>query len=202
MNYSEQLIGARLSVAPMMDWTDRHCRYFHRLMSKNILLYTEMVTSAALIRGKATHLLDLNESEHPVALQLGGSDPNELTKAAVLGEKFGYNEVNLNVGCPSDRVQSGTFGAVLMKTPDVVAKCCKEMVYATDIEVTVKCRIGVDNQDPDITLPKFLEHISNAGVKRVIIHARKAILSGLSPKQNRDIPPLNYEIVYLSLIHI
>ena len=123
-------------------------------------------------------------------------NPNELTKAAVLGEKFGYNEVNLNVGCPSDRVQSGTFGAVLMKTPDVVAKCCKEMVYATDIEVTVKCRIGVDNQDPDITLPKFLEHISNAGVKRVIIHARKAILSGLSPKQNRDIPPLNYEIVY------
>ena len=196
MNSSEQLIGARLSVAPMMDWTDRHCRYFHRLMSKNVLLYSEMVTSAALIRGKATHLLDFNESEHPVVLQLGGSDPNELAKAAVLGENFGYNEVNLNVGCPSDRVQSGTFGAVLMKTPEVVAKCCKEMIYSTDIEITVKCRIGVDNQDPDITLPKFLEHISNAGVKRVIIHARKAILSGLTPKQNRDIPPLNYEIVY------
>lgn len=196
LNSSKQLIGARLSIAPMMDWTDRHCRYFHRLMSKNILLYSEMVTSAALIRGKATHLLDFDESEHPVALQLGGSDPNELTKAAVLGEKFGYDEVNLNVGCPSDRVQSGTFGAVLMKTPEIVAKCCKEMVYATDIVVTVKCRIGVDNQDPDIILPKFLDHISNAGVKRVIIHARKAILSGLSPKQNRDIPPLNYEIVY------
>ena len=196
LNSSKQLIEARLSVAPMMDWTDRHCRYFHRLMSKNILLYSEMVTSAALIRGQATHLLDFNESEHPVALQLGGSDPNELTKAAVLGENFGYDEVNLNVGCPSDRVQSGTFGAVLMKTPEIVAKCCKEMVYATDIEITVKCRIGVDNQDPDIILPKFLDHISNAGVKRVIIHARKAILSGLSPKQNRDIPPLNYELVY------
>ena len=140
--------------------------------------------------------MNFNQSEHPVALQLGGSDPNELTKAAVLGENFGYNEVNLNVGCPSDRVQSGTFGAVLMKTPEVVADCCKEMVNATDIDVTVKCRIGVDNQDPNIILPKFLEHISNAGVKRVIIHARKAILSGLSPKQNRDIPPLNYEIVY------
>ena len=154
-------------------------------MSKNILLYSEMLTSAALIRGKAIHLLDFNESEHPVALQLGGSDPIELTKAAVLGENFGYNEVNLNVGCPSDRVQSGTFGAVLMKTPEVVADCCKEMVNATDIDVTVKCRIGVDNQDPNIILPKFLEHISNAGVKRVIIHARKAILSGLSPKQNQ-----------------
>ncbi len=196
MNLSKQLLDARLSVAPMMDWTDRHCRYFHRLMSKNILLYSEMLTSAALIRGNATHLLNFNQSEHPVALQLGGSDPNELTKAAVLGENFGYNEVNLNVGCPSDRVQSGTFGAVLMKTPEVVADCCKEMVNATDIDVTVKCRIGVDNQDPNIILPKFLEHISNAGVKRVIIHARKAILSGLSPKQNRDIPPLNYEIVY------
>lgn len=196
MNLSNQLLGARLSVAPMLDWTDRHCRYFHRLMSKNILLYSEMLTSAALIRGKAIHLLDFNESEHPVALQLGGSDPIELTKAAVLGENFGYNEVNLNVGCPSDRVQSGAFGAVLMKTPEVVAECCKEMVNATDIDVTVKCRIGVDNQDPNIILPRFLEHISNAGVKRVIIHARKAILSGLSPKQNRDIPPLNYEIVY------
>ena len=196
MNLSNQLLGARLSVAPMLDWTDRHCRYFHRLMSKNILLYSEMLTSAALIRGNATHLLNFNQSEHPVALQLGGSDPNELTKAAVLGENFGYNEVNLNVGCPSDRVQSGAFGAVLMKTPEVVAECCKEMVNATDIDVTVKCRIGVDNQDPNIILPKFLEHISNAGVKRVIIHARKAILSGLSPKQNRDIPPLNYEIVY------
>ncbi|PDH59044.1 MAG: tRNA dihydrouridine(20/20a) synthase DusA [Rhodobacteraceae bacterium MED-G07] len=187
---------AKLSVAPMMDWTDRHCRYFHRTLSKNVLLYTEMVTSPALIKGNATYLLEFDKSEHPIALQLGGSDPNELAKAAVIGSKYGYDEINLNVGCPSDRVQSGTFGAVLMKTPEVVAKCCKEMIDAVDIEVTVKCRVGVDQQDPNETLPKFLEYISNAGVTRVIIHARKAILSGLSPKQNRNIPPLNYEIVY------
>ena len=187
---------AKLSVAPMMDWTDRHCRYFHRTLSKNTLLYTEMVTSPALIKGNATHLLEFDKSEHPVALQLGGSDPIELAKAAVIGSKYGYDEINLNVGCPSDRVQSGTFGAVLMKTPEVVAKCCKEMIDAVDTEVTVKCRVGVDQQKPDVTLPKFLEHISNAGVTRVIIHARKAILSGLSPKQNRNVPPLNYELVY------
>ena len=196
MSSHQQLIDAKLSIAPMMDWTDRHCRYFHRLMSKNILLYSEMVTSAALIRGNANHLLDFDESEHPVALQLGGSDPNELTKAAVLGEKIGYDEINLNVGCPSDRVQSGAFGAILMKTPEVVAKCCKEMIASVDKEVTVKCRVGVDQQNPDVTLPKFLELILNAGVTRVTIHARKAILSGLSPKQNRNIPPLNYELVY------
>jgi tRNA-dihydrouridine synthase A len=187
---------AKLSVAPMMDWTDRHCRFFHRTLSKNVLLYTEMVTSPALIKGNATYLLEFDKSEHPIALQLGGSDPNELAKAAVIGSKYGYDEINLNVGCPSDRVQSGTFGAVLMKTPEVVAKCCKEMIDAVDIEVTVKCRVGVDQQDPNVTLPKFLEYISNAGVTRVIIHARKAILSGLSPKQNRNVPPLNYEIVY------
>ena len=187
---------AKLSVAPMMDWTDRHCRYFHRTLSKNALLYTEMVTSPALIKGNATYLLEYDKSEHPIALQLGGSDPNELAKAAVIGSKYGYDEINLNVGCPSDRVQSGTFGAVLMKTPEVVAKCCKEMINAVDIEVTVKCRVGVDQQDPSVTLPKFLEYISNAGVTRVIIHARKAILSGLSPKQNRNVPPLNYELVY------
>jgi tRNA-dihydrouridine synthase A len=187
---------AKLSVAPMMDWTDRHCRYFHRTLSKNALLYTEMVTSPALIKGNATYLLEFDKSEHPIALQLGGSDPNELAKAAVIGSKYGYDEINLNVGCPSDRVQSGTFGAVLMKTPEVVAKCCKEMINAVDIEITVKCRVGVDQQDPSVTLPKFLEYISNAGVTRVIIHARKAILSGLSPKQNRNVPPLNYELVY------
>lgn len=180
----------------MMDWTDRHCRFFHRTISKNVLLYTEMVTSPALIKGNATYLLEFDKSEHPIALQLGGSDPNELAKAAVIGSKYGYDEINLNVGCPSDRVQSGTFGAVLMKTPEVVAKCCKEMIDSVDIEVTVKCRVGVDQQDPNVTLPKFLEYISNAGVTRVIIHARKAILSGLSPKQNRNVPPLNYELVY------
>ena len=196
LNSSKQLIGARLSIAPMMDWTDRHCRYFHRLMSKNILLYSEMVTSAALIRGKATHLLDFDESEHPVALQLGGSDPNELTKAAVLGEKFGYDEVNLNVGCPSDRVQSGSFGAVLMKNPKLVASCCEAMNKSTSVDITVKCRIGVDDQDPEQILPEFLNHISNSGITRVIIHARKAVLKGLSPKENRDIPPLDHELVF------
>ena len=180
----------------MMDWTDRHCRFFHRTLSKNVLLYTEMVTSPALIKGNATYLLEFDKSEHPIALQLGGSDPNELAKAAIIGCEYGYDEINLNVGCPSDKVQSGTFGAVLMKTPEVVAKCCKEMIDAVDIEVTVKCRVGVDQQDPNVTLPKFLEYISNAGVTRVIIHARKAILSGLSPKQNRNVPPLNYELVY------
>ncbi len=180
----------------MMDWTDRHCRYFHRLMSKNTLLYSEMVTSAALIKGNATHLLAFDKSEHPVALQLGGSDANQLAKAAVLGERIGYDEINLNVGCPSDRVQSGTFGAVLMKTPELVAKCCKEMIDAVNTEVTVKCRVGVDEQDPEVVLPQFLEYISKAGVTRVIIHARKAILSGLSPKQNRVVPALDYELVY------
>ena len=155
-----------------------------------------MVTSPALIKGNATHLLEFDKSEHPVAIQLGGSDPIELAKAAVIGSKYGYDEINLNVGCPSDRVQSGTFGAVLMKTPEVVAKCCKEMIDAVDTEVTVKCRVGVDQQNPDVTLPKFLEHISNAGVTRVIIHARKAWLSGLRPKDNREIPPLNYQRVY------
>ena len=196
MDSNTTLIDAKLSVAPMMDWTDKHCRYFHRLFSKNTLLYTEMITSKALINGNATYLLEFDKSEHPIALQLGGSDPNELAKAAIIGCEYGYNEINLNVGCPSSRVQSGTFGAVLMKTPEVVAKCCKEMIDAVDIEVTVKCRVGVDQQDPNVTLPKFLEYISNAGVTRVIIHARKAILSGLSPKQNRKVPPLNYELVY------
>ena len=196
MDSNTTLIDAKLSVAPMMDWTDKHCRYFHRLFSKNTLLYTEMITSKALINGNATYLLEFDKSEHPIALQLGGSDPNELAKAAIIGCEYGYNEINLNVGCPSSRVQSGTFGAVLMKTPEVVAKCCKEMIDAVDIEVTVKCRVGVDQQDPNVTLPKFLEYISNAGITRVIIHARKAVLSGLSPKQNRKVPPLNYELVY------
>ena len=195
-NFSKIRNSARLSIAPMMDWTDRHCRYFHRTFSKNILLYTEMVTSPALVQGNATYLLEFDKSEHPLALQLGGSDPTELARAAVMGASFGYDEINLNDGCPSERVQSGIFGAILMKTPEIVANCCKEMIDAVDIEVTVKCRIGVDQQDPNETLPKFLECISKVGVTRVIIHARKAILSGLSPKQNRNVPPLNYELVY------
>ncbi len=188
--------AARLSVAPMMDWTDRHCRYLHRLLSSNALLYTEMVTAPALVRGGALHLLEHNPEEHPVALQLGGSDPGELFQAAKLGEEAGYDEINLNCGCPSDRVQSGTFGAVLMKDPLRVADCVAAMREAVSVEVTVKCRIGVDDQTPEDTLPDFLEKIRAAGCRRVIIHARKAWLQGLSPKENRDIPPLDYDLVH------
>lgn len=187
--------AARLSVAPMMDWTDRHCRYFHRLLSHEALLYTEMVTAPALVRGGALHLLAFSPEEHPIALQLGGSDPVELAKAARLGEQAGYDEINLNVGCPSDRVQSGSFGAVLMLQPELVAECVAAMREAVSVEVTVKCRIGVDEQDPEIILPDFLQQISKAGCTRVIIHARKAWLQGLSPKENRDIPPLDYDLV-------
>ena len=188
--------AARLSVAPMMEWTDRHCRYFHRLMSRDTLLYTEMVTAPALVRGRAFHLLDFDAAEHPLALQLGGSDPAELGEAAVIGAEHGYDEINLNVGCPSDRVQSGAFGAVLMKSPDLVAHCCRAMIDAVDVEVTVKCRIGVDDQDPETVLPDFLARVSDAGVTRFTIHARKAWLQGLSPKENRDIPPLDYDLVH------
>ncbi|MFO7770787.1 tRNA dihydrouridine(20/20a) synthase DusA [Roseovarius gahaiensis] len=188
--------AARLSVAPMMDWTDRHCRYLHRLLSRQTLLYTEMVTAPALVRGGALHLLEHSPEEHPVALQLGGSDPSELAQAARLGAQAGYDEINLNVGCPSDRVQSGTFGAVLMKEPALVAECCAAMIAAQPVEVTVKCRIGVDDQDPEQVLPEFLAHIVAAGVERVTIHARKAWLQGLSPKENRDIPPLDYDLVH------
>ncbi|MBO6899454.1 MAG: tRNA dihydrouridine(20/20a) synthase DusA [Shimia sp.] len=188
--------AARLSVAPMMDWTDRHCRYLHRLLSKETLLYTEMVTAPALVRGGALHLLDYNVEEHPVALQLGGSDPDELAVATKLGAEAGYDEINLNVGCPSDRVQSGTFGAVLMKTPELVADCVCAMQEVTDVDVTVKCRIGVDDQEPKEVLPDFISKMQGAGIKRISIHARKAWLQGLSPKENRDIPPLDYPVVY------
>jgi len=188
--------AARLSVAPMMDWTDRHCRYLHRLLSKHTLLYTEMVTSPALVRGQARHLLRFDPREQPVALQLGGSDPVELAQAAAMGAEEGYPEINLNCGCPSDRVQSGAFGAVLMKDPALVALCCRTMIAAQPAEVTVKCRIGVDDQDPHEVLPEFLSQIVAAGVNRVTIHARKAWLQGLSPKENRDIPPLDYELVF------
>lgn len=188
--------AARLSVAPMMDWTDRHCRYLHRLMSKRALLYTEMVTSPALVRGGATHLLRFDPAEQPVALQLGGSDPAELAKAAVLGAEEGYAEINLNCGCPSDRVQSGAFGAVLMENPSLVAECCRAMIAVQPRDVTVKCRIGVDDQNPAEVLPEFLSQIVAAGVERVTIHARKAWLQGLSPKENRDIPPLDYDLVF------
>jgi tRNA-dihydrouridine synthase A len=179
----------------MMDWTDRHCRVFHRLMSRHALLYTEMVTAPALVRGGALHLLDHSPEEHPVALQLGGSDPVELAEAARLGADAGYDEINLNCGCPSDRVQSGTFGAVLMKDPDTVIRCVEAMQDAVGVEVTVKCRIGVDDQDPNEVLPEFLARLGAAGCSRISIHARKAWLQGLSPKENRDIPPLDYDLV-------
>jgi len=188
--------AARFSTAPMMDWTDRHCRFFHRQFSRRALLYTEMVTAPALVRGRALHLLRFDPAEHPVALQLGGSDPTELAAAARIGADEGYDEINLNVGCPSDRVQSGCFGAVLMQQPDLVADCVATMIAAQPREVTVKCRIGVDNQIPEQVLPDFLARIRAAGVRRVAIHARKAWLQGLSPRENRDIPPLDYDLVH------
>lgn len=188
--------AARLSVAPMMDWTDRHCRYFHRLMSAETLLYTEMVTAPAIVRGDHARLLAHDAREHPLALQLGGSEPEELAQAVKIAAEFGYDEYNLNCGCPSDRVQSGTFGAVLMKDPGRVAECVAAMRDVAPKEVTVKCRIGVDDQEPEDVLPEFLARIVAAGVERVSIHARKAWLQGLSPKENRDIPPLDYPLVY------
>ena len=185
----------RLSIAPMMDWTDRHCRHFHRLMTRRAMLYTEMVTAAAVIHGPRERLLGYSDTEHPVALQLGGSDPSELAKAVRLAAPYGYDEINLNVGCPSDRVQSGCFGAVLMERPSLVANCVAAMMAESAVPVTVKCRIGVDDQDPEQVLPAFLETVSAAGVTQFIIHARKAWLKGLSPKENRDIPPLDYPLV-------
>jgi len=187
--------NARLSVAPMMDWTDRHCRFLHRLMSREALLYTEMVTASAILHGDRDRLLAYDPREHPVALQLGGSDPADLARATAIGAAYGYDEVNLNVGCPSDRVKAGTFGAVLMKHPDLVADCVAAMRAAVDVAVTVKCRIGVDDQVPERVLPEFIEKLSGAGVTRLTIHARKAWLQGLSPKDNRDIPPLDHALV-------
>ncbi|HEV2680166.1 MAG TPA: tRNA dihydrouridine(20/20a) synthase DusA [Rhodanobacter sp.] len=186
----------QLSVAPMMDWTDRHCRYFHRLLSPRARLYTEMVTSAALVRGKQLRLLEHSQQEHPLALQLGGSDPHELAQAARFGAEAGYDEINLNVGCPSDRVQSGRFGACLMREPALVGDCMKAMRDAVSVPVTVKCRIGVDDQDDYAGLQHFTETMLEAGVEVLVVHARKAWLQGLSPKENREIPPLDYERVY------
>jgi tRNA-dihydrouridine synthase A len=186
----------RLCVAPMMDWTDRHCRYFHRLLAPHARLYTEMVTSAALVHGNRLHLLEHSREEHPVALQLGGADQDELAQAARFGAQAGYDEINLNVGCPSDRVQSGRFGACLMREPGLVADCVRAMREAVDVPVTVKCRIGVDEQDEYADLQGFAERMIDAGVQILIVHARKAWLQGLSPKENREVPPLNYERVY------
>jgi tRNA-dihydrouridine synthase A len=186
----------RLAVAPMMDWTDRHCRFFHRQLTRRALLYTEMVVADAVIHGARERLLGFDATEHPVALQLGGSDPQKLAEAARIGEAFGYDEINLNVGCPSDRVQSGTFGACLMKVPDLVADSVAAMKGAVKIPVTVKCRIGVDEQDPEPALDALADGVFAAGADALWVHARKAWLEGLSPKENRDIPPLDYGRVY------
>jgi tRNA-dihydrouridine synthase A len=182
----------KFSVAPMMDWTDRHCRFFHRLMTKRALLYTEMVTAAAILHGKRERLLAYNPSEHPVALQLGGSDPAMLAEAAAIGESYGYDEINLNVGCPSDRVQGGNFGACLMAEPDLVARCVAAMIARVQVPVTVKCRIGIDDQDSEADFERFITTVAGTGCRVFIVHARKAWLKGLSPKENREIPPLDY----------
>ena len=179
----------------MMDWTDRHCRVFHRQMTRRAMLYTEMVTAPAIVHGPKPRLLDFSPVEHPVALQLGGSDPTELAQAARIAGPWGYDEINLNCGCPSDRVQSGCFGAVLMERPALVADCVRAMQGETDIPVTVKCRIGVDEQEPKTILPAFIETLAGAGIRHIIVHARKAWLQGLSPKDNREIPPLDHDLV-------
>jgi tRNA-dihydrouridine synthase A len=186
----------RFSVAPMMDWTDRHCRAFHRVLSRRALLYTEMVTTGAVIHGPRDRLLGFSREEHPVAVQLGGSDPAELAQAARICVDFGYDEVNLNVGCPSDRVQDGRFGACLMREPALVGDCVAAMKAAVDVPVTVKCRIGVDDQDPVAALDALTDAVTAAGVDALVVHARKAWLQGLSPKENRDIPPLDYDRVH------
>ena len=186
----------RFCVAPMMDRTDRHCRYFHRLLTKRSFLYTEMLHSNAILNGDINKLLEFKTEEHPLAIQLGGSDPSSLAEASVVSEEFGFREINLNIGCPSSKVQKGRFGAVLMREPELVSKCIYAMKKSVSIPVTVKCRIGVDDMDEDAYLDKFIKELSFSGCETFIIHARKAWLSGLSPKDNREIPPLNYQRVY------
>ena len=176
----------------MMEWTDRHCRYFLRLISRRTFLYTEMVTAEAVLHGNRERVLGFSPEEHPVGLQLGGSDPRRLAEAARIGAAYGYDEINLNIGCPSDRVQSGRFGACLMAEPDLVAACVAAMGEAVDVPITVKCRIGIDDQDAEESLDRFIELVSQAGCRTFIVHARKAWLKGLSPKENRDVPALDY----------
>jgi tRNA-dihydrouridine synthase A len=190
------MLQRRFSIAPMMEWTDRHCRFFHRLLTRKALIYTEMLTTAAVLRGDRARLLGFDAFEHPVALQLGGSDPAALGASARIGEEFGYDEINLNVGCPSDRVQEGRFGACLMTEPALVADCVATMKAAVKIPVTVKCRIGVDEQDPDQALFSFAAAVKAAGTDALIVHARKAWLQGLSPRENREVPPLDYAVVH------
>lgn len=186
----------RFCVAPMMDWTDRHCRAFHRVLTRHALLYTEMATSAAVTHGDVARLIGFDPAEHPVALQLGGSDPDELAQAARTGADLGYCEINLNAGCPSDRVQSGKFGACLMREPELVADCLQAMREKATIPVTLKCRIGVDDQEPRDALPDLLSRVQSRGITTAVIHARKAWLKGLSPKENRSIPPLDHGLVH------
>jgi tRNA-dihydrouridine synthase A len=188
--------GKLFAVAPMMGWTDRHCRFFHRRLTRHALLYTEMITAQAILRGDRARLLAHDPEEHPIALQLGGSDPATLAEAARIGEAFGYCEINLNVGCPSDRVQEGRFGACLMAEPEFVGRCTMAMIKAVRIPVTIKCRIGIDAQQPEEALPRFVGIVAEAGCRTFIVHARKAWLQGLSPKQNREVPPLDYELVH------
>jgi tRNA-dihydrouridine synthase A len=189
---SAATLERRLSVAPMMDWTDRHCRYFLRQFSPRVLLYTEMIVAQAILNGDRPYLLEFDPAEHPVALQLGGAEPGQLAQAAAIGAGFGYDEINLNVGCPSDRVQQATFGACLMAQPRLVADCVRAMTGAVDVPVTVKCRIGIDDRDDWPFLREFVGAIAEAGCRTVIVHARKAVLKGLTPKENREIPPLDY----------
>ncbi|HEX4534139.1 MAG TPA: tRNA dihydrouridine(20/20a) synthase DusA [Rhizomicrobium sp.] len=189
-------LSHKFCIAPMMDWTNRHCRFLHRQLTRHALVYTEMVTAEAIIHGKRSRLLAFDAREQPVALQIGGSDPVRLAEASKIGVDFGYSELNLNVGCPSDRVQSGRFGACLMREPQLVAECVAEMRAAVSVPVTVKCRIGVDDQDPESALRDVIGLCARAGVKTFAIHARKAWLEGLSPKENRDVPPLDYDLVY------
>src|SRR5712672_2555077 len=196
VNKSSKFSDFVFSVAPMMDWTDRHCRVFHRLMTRRARLYTEMLTTGAILHGDRRRLLGFDASEHPVALQLGGSDPRDLAMAAEIGEDFGYDEINLNVGCPSDRVKDGRFGACLMAEPALVAEGVAAMKHAVKIPVTVKCRIGIDDQNPETALDAMARGVIAAGADALIVHARKAWLNGLSPKENRDIPPLDYDRVY------
>lgn len=189
-------LNRRFCVAPMLDCTDKHARFLHRLISRETVLYTEMITTGAILHGDKEHLLGFNDAEHPVALQLGGSDPAAMAQCAEIAQQYGYDEVNINVGCPSDRVQSGSFGACLMQQPDLVADNVRQMQSVVDIPVTVKSRIGVDDQVPEHALWQFVEAVANAGCRVFVIHARKAWLQGLSPKQNRDVPPLDYPLVY------
>jgi tRNA-dihydrouridine synthase A len=189
-------LSRRFCIAPMMDWTDRHCRFFHRLLTRQALIYTEMVTTGAIIHGDRARLLAFDPAEHPVAVQLGGSDPGALAQCARIAEDFGYDEINLNVGCPSDRVQEGRFGACLMAEPALVGDCIAAMKAAVRIPVTAKCRIGIDDQDPEEALETLTHAVEQAGVDALVVHARKAWLKGLSPRENREVPPLDYGRVY------